>query len=491
MQPDGHFLPDDTQPIRPPSRRLPRWLWFTFTLFACLIISLSAVAIGVLLTLANAIPVTLVMGSTEYPLTTSARTVGALLDEVNVTLNDGDIVSPARETPIVRDMVVRVLPAHTVVLTVDGQSTVVYTSRPLPAAILEQASLSPDDRILIDGTQASLNDIAAWTQPVRHIEVRRALPVTIHEGDAATTIRTTELTVGEALFASGVTLYLADAVTPALNTPISAQLDITVQRAVPVTIIADGLTLETRTHGTTVADALTQLGVILVGLDYSIPDEDSALQPGMSVRIIRVTEEVLTQQESLPYDTVFQADSTLELDQRQVTQAGQTGLRQITTRVRYENGVEISREVEEDAIIWEPVNAVISYGTNIVVRSLDTPDGTIQYWRVLRLYATSYHPAVLGGDDVTATGAHLERGVVGVETSLIPFGTQMYVPGYGTALAADTGPDRSSPYWIDLGYSDADWVSWSRYIDVYFVLPVPADVVYILPEWRPLRGTTP
>jgi uncharacterized protein YabE (DUF348 family) len=437
--------------------------------------------------------VTLVIGTAEYPITSSARTVQDLLQETGVTLSQGDEIAPPLNTPLINSMIIRITPAHDVILTVDGQIQFLRTTKTNPAEILNEVSLSlnPTDIILIDGTQVHIDDLAVWTLPVRRLDIRRAASISVHDNGVTSAVQSTELTVGDALFAAGVTLYLSDVVSPALNTPLVDGLEVVIQRAVPVTIVADGVTLETRTHGTTVADALAQAGVILVGLDYTIPSEDSALQPGTRVRVIRVTEEVLTQQETLTFDTIFQADSTLELDQQNVTQVGQAGLRQISTRVRYENGAEISRTVEADTIVREPVNGVISYGTNIVVRSLDTPDGMIQYWRVLRLYATSYHPAALGGDDVTATGRLLQRGVVGVDTDIIPFDTQLYIPDYGTAIAADTGPNRSSPFWIDLGYSDADWVSWSRYVDVYFLLPVPPDVVYLLPDWRPLRGTSP
>jgi len=105
----------------------------------------------------------------------------------------------------------------------------------------------------------------------------------------------------------------------------------------------------------------------------------------------------------------------------------------------------------------------------------------------MRLYATSYHPAALGGDNVTATGRILTKGIVGIDPTLIPYGSQMYVPGYGLALAADTGKAadtgiRRRKLWIDLGYDDENWVSWSRYVDVYMLTPVPAEIEYILPE---------
>jgi hypothetical protein len=49
-------------------------------------------------------------------------------------------------------------------------------------------------------------------------------------------------------------------------------------------------------------------------------------------------------------------------------------------------------------------------------------------------------------------------------------------------VVADTGggyPDGR--YWIDLGYSDADYVPWAKYVTVYFLTPVPASIPWILP----------
>ncbi|MGB1286263.1 MAG: hypothetical protein ACPG7F_07015, partial [Aggregatilineales bacterium] len=66
---------------------------------------------------------------------------------------------------------------------------------------------------------------------------------------------------------------------------------------------------------------------------------------------------------------------------------------------------------------------------------------------------------------------------------LIPYRTNLYVPGYGQGIMGDTGGARLSRYWIDLGYSDEDFVNWYRYTDVYLLTPVPADVTYLLPAW--------
>ncbi len=39
----------------------------------------------------------------------------------------------------------------------------------------------------------------------------------------------------------------------------------------------------------------------------------------------------------------------------------------------------------------------------------------------------------------TATGAEAVKGVAAVDTNVIPFGTKLYIPGYGYAVAADRG----------------------------------------------------
>ncbi|MBC7870587.1 MAG: hypothetical protein H7Y09_07085, partial [Chitinophagaceae bacterium] len=61
------------------------------------------------------------------------------------------------------------------------------------------------------------------------------------------------------------------------------------------------------------------------------------------------------------------------------------------------------------------------------------------------------------------------------------FDTNLYVEGYGTGIAADTGPRRVHPYWLDLGYSDADFVNWHEWVEVYLLLPIPDVVEYLLP----------
>jgi 3D (Asp-Asp-Asp) domain-containing protein len=95
------------------------------------------------------------------------------------------------------------------------------------------------------------------------------------------------------------------------------------------------------------------------------------------------------------------------------------------------------------------------------------------------MYAVSYNVTSNGGYG-TATGIPLAKGVAAIDPRYIPYGTRMYVPGYGEALAADTGGGIKGRM-IDLGYLDEDYVSWHEWVTVYFLWPPPENVVWTIP----------
>ncbi len=435
----------------------------------------------ILIALLHTFPVTVVADGQALELQSRPDTVAGLLKAANVTLNDGDRVLPPPETALDADMIVRVDRARSVFLTVDGQTTPLWTPLTNPAEILASAGVTvgAGDRVEIDGTTARVDQLAQWPVPVSSLMVRHAVSLRVIDEGSVRTLQSTGSTVGEALFDAGITLYLTDSTTPDVNTPLTPNLTVTITRASPVEIFADGATLHTRSRGQTVAEALTDAGITLVGMDYAIPAESTPIQPGISIRVIRVREEIESEQQPIPFDTVYQPDSTLELDHQQVTQAGQAGVQETRTRVRYENGVAVERDPAETVVVKPTVNKVISYGTNVVIRSIDTPDGPRDYWRVIRMYVTSYHP--VDGDNTTATGHTLQRGVVGANLAILPYGTQIYVEGYGVGEVQDTGPARNISLWVDLGYSEDDYRGWYGYHDVYVLTPVPPNIDYRLP----------
>jgi uncharacterized protein YabE (DUF348 family)/3D (Asp-Asp-Asp) domain-containing protein len=458
------------------------WLLLPLAAAGAVAAALTVLAlVGGVNALAATVRVQLVIDGAASLHDTRALTVADLLREAGIAFTSFDRVQPAPEASLAQGMVVQVARARRVQVVVDGAATMAQTAAANPAAVLDAlgVALTAGDLVLVDGARVALPALAVWPGAAARIEVRHQRALTVEDGESRLALVSTAATVGDALFEAGVPLFVSDGVEPPLHAPLPASGRITIQRALPVTIQADGATRTTRAPAGTVADVLSFAGMTLMGQDYTVPAEDTPVTAGMTIRIVRVTETLLSESAPLPFETLIQADATRPIDTRGLAQEGREGVQRTVTRVRLEDGVEVARTLAETSVVVPPQDRIITYGTEVVLNTLDTPDGPQVYWRVLRLYATSYHPAALGGDNVTATGRLLEKGIVGADTDLLPFGTQVYVPGYGVGLVADTGAERHDPYWIDLGYSDADWRSWSRPVEVYLLAPPPRQIDYM------------
>lgn len=63
---------------------------------------------------------------------------------------------------------------------------------------------------------------------------------------------------------------------------------------------------------------------------------------------------------------------------------------------------------------------------------------------------------------ITASGVPARRGTIAADTSVFPFGTVMYIPGYGYGVVEDRGGDIKG-YHIDLYYpSHGTALEWGR-----------------------------
>lgn len=437
--------------------------------------------VGGVSALAASVRVQLVVDGAAALHETRAATVGDLLRQEGLVLQPFDRVQPDTGALLADGMVVQVTRARTVLVVVDGTGRLIHTAAQRAGDILTAVGVpvGPADRVEVNGELVRPSSLALWPGAPERIDVHHTRALTVVDGDSVQNFNSTAATVGEALFEAGIPLFVSDAVEPPLHAALPETALITIERAVPVTVTSANGTISTRAPAGTVADVLAFAGLTLMGQDYTVPAEDSPVTAGMDIRVVRVSETLISETSAVPFETIYQADDSRPLDTQAVAQEGREGVERTVTRVRLEDGVEVGRTVDGTAVITPPQNRIIAYGTDIVLNTLDTPDGPQVYWRVLRLYATSYHPAALGGDNITATGRVLQRGIVGADTDLLPFGTQVYVPGYGVGLVADTGAERHDPYWIDLGYSDADWRSWSSPIDVYLLAPPPNQIDYL------------
>ena len=457
---------------------------------------IGVMAFGYAATLA---PILIVVDGQERFIRTNQREVETILREAGLTLEPEDLVGPELTAQLAADQsTIIVQHARPVTIIADGNTYRHRTQATALIDILKEANvqLGPDDLAIANNQPIARAAHATYrflrppadVSPLK-IVLRRAMPITIDLGRGTVrALQSSASTVGQALNDAGVELHLADRITPDLNTPLTPGLKVDVQQSSPINIDVDGRTLRTRTLRQTIGEALVDLGVTLIGQDYTQPSLDTPLDTGTIVKVVRVREEILIEQETIPFDTLRTDDPAMELD-TSFEQDGRSGVSQKRTLIRYENGQEVKRVTDPDFVVLQaPINKELRYGTNVVIHTLNTPEGPVEYWRKIRAYATSYNAATSGTPKtaqwygITATGLPLKKGMVAVDPSVIRLGSQIYVEGYGVGLAADTGSGVRGR-WVDLGYDDDNLQGWWWWVDVYLLTPVPANISYSLPNW--------
>jgi uncharacterized protein YabE (DUF348 family) len=457
--------------------------------------------------------VTLMVDGHFEILRTHQTSVKAFLKEVDLEIHREDIVSPGLEALITSGEVISIGRARPITIQVDDRTIETRTHSQTLSDLLQELgiTLKPRDRVIIDGHEVSLTTSLPGHNPNSrfvsnrsgnryshgqgedaplHIVIQRAVPIHLDDGGNLATLYTTEATVGDALRAEGINLYLGDRVEPSLSSPVSADVQVSIQRSKPATIQVDGRLIKTRTLGDTVSEALAQEGVALLGKDYTEPGPDVPVVSDVAIRVVRVKEEAIIEQDPISFETVWQPDPNLELDQQRLDQEGQDGVTKRRSHVVYEDGQEAKRTLEAEWVDREPKNKVIAYGTKVVLRKLETSGGTLTYWRKLRALATSYTAATSGKSSdhpqygITRLGWQMRKGIVAVDPTVIKLGTEMYVPGYGVGVAADTGGKVRGRH-VDLGYNEEDLQLWYKWVDVYLLAPAPSadQIRWVLPSW--------
>jgi uncharacterized protein YabE (DUF348 family) len=370
---------------------------------------------------------------------------------------------------------------------VDGDK-VVSLKRSLDslAAVLISAGIpfSKDDLILVDG-QVITPD-STIPKNTSTIQIRHAIPLTLINNGQKQTIKTHAFTVGQALMDNGIPLHQGDYLDPPSSTPILGPLTIEYRPVHAITITSGSDILPSTTSARTVGQALAEAGIPLQGLDYSIPAGTESVPDDGNIKVVRVDESVSLVQKSIPFTTEVQLTADLELDQQDLLQVGEPGLAITRTRTRFEDGQEVNQTSDGEALVRPIKNRIIGAGTKVVLRTLDTPDGPLEYYRAVKVYATSYSPCRLGVPNCgnrTAGGMKAQKGVIGVIRKWWNNmnGAPVYIPDYGRAIISDIGAGFADKNWIDLAYSDDDYVPWHSWTTLYFLTPVPSSIMYVLP----------
>jgi uncharacterized protein YabE (DUF348 family) len=428
-------------------------------------------------------------GDVEYSVHSHSSQVEAILNQAGIDIGLDDLIIPNLDQKITDGSAITIQRGQPFLLSSGEEYIQVSAVGGSVSELIQGAGerLYPGDRIWIDGIPFS--DLARIFQsPPQTIRYQKSNSIQLNIDGEEISLHTTAPTLGEALTEAGFHLRIGDELVPGPETPTVELGQAMLSKAIPITVHADGSTVTTWVVAEDVGTALSKAGTALIGNDYSIPDLEDNLPQDGEIRVVRVDEQVVIEQEPIPFETGYQPSPDLEIDQQTIVETGSYGVRARRIRISFEDGDEVSRTTEGEWVAREPEQRVVGYGTNLVIRSMDTPHGTINYWRAIRMYATSYSPSRAGVPDdwpwfgQTACGKTLVKGLVAIDNRYIPFHTMMYVPGYGFAEACDIGGGVKGR-WIDLGYEDHNWESWHEYVTVYFLTPIPPanSIAWIFP----------
>jgi 3D (Asp-Asp-Asp) domain-containing protein/sulfur carrier protein ThiS len=286
--------------------------------------------------------------------------------------------------------------------------------------------------------------------PAKHVTL-------VHDG-LTETIETQAATAEDLLAERGVIRAPEDALSVDPASPVTDGETVTYRAAVPVTVVVDGTPHTLRSAAPTVADLLAQQAVAFDRHDAVSPPPSTALENDTVVTVKHVDSWTETVRKKLAAHVVKRWAYTLPAGKTTIVDRGAPGVAETAYVVtRTPDRRTLRRTALVSRILRAPRARIVAEGigeyTALSALAQKGIQGTLRLASsALSMVATAYTAGCGGCSGVTASGRPAGHGVVAVDPSVIPLGTRMYIPGYGHAVAGDTG-GAIRGHRIDLGFN--------------------------------------
>lgn len=242
-----------------------------------------------------------------------------------------------------------------------------------------------------------------------------------------------------------------------------------------VTLIVNGEEKQISTFKSDVQDLLVAEGVKYDKNDIVTKDLDEKLNDGMEIEIINVTEEVIKESKSVPFEVNVVEDKDLLKGQTKVEEEGKAGENQLLYKITYHNGKQVEKTFVEEVVSEKPINKIVKKGTKVEEVKVASSRGESSRKISSNSNSKGKHMSVVAtaytGDSITSTGKRPKWGTIAVDPTVIPYGTKVYIPQFNKTFIAEDCGGAIKGNKIDIFMNDESSVyNWGRKtIDIYIV----------------------
>lgn len=198
------------------------------------------------------------------------------------------------------------------------------------------------------------------------VNIYRARPVTVVDGAVREQIITPYQSAERIVKDAGITLYPEDTTTISRSDDIvsdGAGLQLTIDRATPITLDLYGSVTQIRTQGNTIAEMLKEKNIKLGASGRTSVPLDTPITSGMNVRVWREGKQTVTANEDVDFKVQQIQDADQPVGYKQVQTPGVKGKRTVTYEIEVQNGQEVSRHEIASITLSEAVTQVEVVGT--------------------------------------------------------------------------------------------------------------------------------